>query len=113
MTGYYQLQPLKPEQTTQGKINRTFTEANKRAKELSKTPDEYLDNLSKNFMFYVLLTGGNVVCTISKNLFNKYIEEPRQQLKNLTIQNSIMIHNQQEFLRLMRELKQKSDTNGK
>ncbi len=65
----------------------------------SKNKEEKINNT----MGYLLFSSVNFACNVGKTLFHKYVEEPRQQLQLLTIQNDILIRNQNEFLNLMRK----------
>ncbi len=81
----------------QRKIDEIFIESLKSSK--SKEETIY------NAIGYLLFSSVNLTYNITKNIFNRYIEEPRKELKILTEQNEMMIKNQSELLKLLKNKK--------
>ncbi len=61
-------------------------------------------DIKTEIMAKVLLEGLKISYRLGRNLFSKYVEEPRRDLKLLTFQNEMIIRNQNEHLRNQSEL---------
>ncbi len=65
------------------------------------------DQLKNDIIGCLVINGLKTTYNVGKNLFNTYVEQPRKDIKQLIIQNQIMINNQNEFIRLMKNNNQR------
>ncbi len=99
--------------STQDRINNFFYKTIKDEIKSNVPDDIKIKFLTAEIALYGIATSGNMAYQVGKNLFNKYVEEPRQQLERMTYEthrnNALMqqyVRNQEQLLKNQIELLQ-------